>query len=68
MTLLTTDLIAIMIALGGLIYVTFLGLFQLRKLEIENQKLRSQLNKKQFNFQLRRPRRFPQPVDNFKAM
>jgi len=46
MTLLTTDLIAIMIALGGLIYVTFLGLFQLRKLEIENQKLRSQLNKK----------------------
>jgi uncharacterized integral membrane protein len=40
MTLLETDLIAIIIALGGLIYVTFLGMFQIRKLEIENKKLR----------------------------
>jgi uncharacterized integral membrane protein len=42
MTLLETDVIAIMIALGGLIYVTFLGMFQIRKLEIENKKLRKE--------------------------
>lgn len=40
MKLLTTDVIAIIIALAGLIYVTFLGMFQIRKLEIENKKLR----------------------------
>ena len=46
MTLLTTDVIAIIIALAGLIYVTFVGLFQLRKLELENKKLREKLNSK----------------------
>jgi len=43
MTLLTTDVIAIIIALSGLIYVTFVGMFQIRKLELENKKLREQI-------------------------
>ncbi len=44
MTLLTTDIIAIIIALVGLMAVSFHGLITLRKLENENRKLRSQLN------------------------
>ncbi len=44
MTLLTTDIIAIIIALVGLMGVSFHGLITLRKLENENRKLRSQLN------------------------
>ena len=43
MTLLTTDVIAIIIALIGFSYVTFVGLFQIRKLELENKKLREQI-------------------------
>lgn len=43
MKLLTTDVIAIIIALLGLMYVTFVGLFQIRKLEIENRKLKQKV-------------------------
>ena len=43
MKLLTTDVIAIIIALLGLMYVTFVGLFQIRKLEIENKKLKQKV-------------------------
>jgi hypothetical protein len=43
MTLLTTDVIAIIIALVGLMGVTFHGLVTLRKLENENRKLREQI-------------------------
>ena len=43
MTLLTTDVIAIIIALLGLIGITFHGLVTLRKLENENRKLREQI-------------------------
>ena len=42
MTLLTTDVIAIIIALVGLIGITFHGLITLRKLEAENKKLRKE--------------------------
>jgi len=42
MTLLTTDVIAIIIALLGLIAVTLQGLVTLRKLENENQRLRKE--------------------------
>jgi len=43
MTLLTTDVIAIIIALVGLMGVTLHGLITLRKLENENRKLREQI-------------------------
>ena len=42
MTLLTTDIIAIVIALVGLMGITFHGLITLRKLENENRKLRKE--------------------------
>ena len=42
MTLLTTDIIAIIIALVGLMGITFHGLITLRKLENENKKLRKE--------------------------
>ena len=42
MTLLTTDIIAIIIALVGLIVITLHGLITLRKLENENTKLRKE--------------------------
>jgi uncharacterized integral membrane protein len=44
MTLLTTDVIAIIIALMGLMYISFVGLFQIRKLEIENRKLKQKVS------------------------
>lgn len=43
MKLLTTDIIAIIIALLGLMYISFVGLFQIRKLEIENKKLKQKV-------------------------
>ncbi len=42
MTLLQTDIIAIIIALSGLMAITIHGLITLRKLEIENKKLRKE--------------------------
>jgi len=42
MSLLPTDIIAIIIALLGLIYVTFSGMLIIRKLEIENRQLRKE--------------------------
>jgi len=42
MTLLTTDVIAIIISLLGLIGITIHGLVTLRKLENENQRLRKE--------------------------
>ena len=49
MTLLTTDILAIIIALVGLMGVTFHGLVTLRKLENENRKLRKQLLESEWN-------------------
>jgi hypothetical protein len=49
MTLLTTDIIAIIIALVGLIGITFHGLFTLRKLEIENRNLRKEILETKWN-------------------
>ena len=42
MTLLTTDVIGIIIALVGLIGITFHGLITLRKIENENRNLRKE--------------------------
>jgi hypothetical protein len=42
MTLLTTDVIAITIALVGLMTITIVGLIKCRQLEIENRELRNQ--------------------------
>lgn len=49
MTLLTTDVIAIIIALVGLMGITFHGLVTLRKLENENRNLRKQNLEMQWN-------------------
>lgn len=49
MTLLTTDVIAIIIALVGLMGITFHGLVTLRKLESENRNLRKQNLEMQWN-------------------
>jgi hypothetical protein len=49
MTLLTTDILAIIIALVGLMGVTFHGLVTLRKLENENRNLRKQLLESEWN-------------------
>jgi len=37
------DLIAIIIALISLMYISFVGVFQIRKLEIENKKLKQKI-------------------------
>jgi hypothetical protein len=40
------DILAIMIALGGLTILTLHAIFSIRKLEIENNKLREQIKSK----------------------